>query len=71
MVLEDINIPVDLWYGAFDTSAVHSLDFGETMALCLPNAARIVDPNQGGSVLWTRSHDILARLKAHTVHTGE
>ncbi|BCL37682.1 alpha/beta fold hydrolase [Nostoc sp. MS1] len=62
--LEDINVPVDLWYGALDTSTVHSPDFGATLALRLPNVSHIVDPQQGGSILWTRARDILAKLKS-------
>jgi hypothetical protein len=62
---EEITIPVDLWYGGLDTSTVHSPDFGETLASRLPNASRTVDPEAGGSILWTRSWDILAKLKSH------
>ncbi|MCL6526153.1 MAG: alpha/beta hydrolase [Thermaceae bacterium] len=60
--VEDIPVPVDLWYGAKDTSPVHSPDFGATLAQRLPNATRILDPQAGGSILWTRAYDILARL---------
>jgi pimeloyl-ACP methyl ester carboxylesterase len=63
--LEDITIPVDLWYGGLDTSTVHSPDFGATLASRLPNASHTVDPQEGGSILWTRSGEILAKLKAH------
>lgn len=65
IALEDITIPVDLWYGALDTSTVHSPDFGATLALRLPNATHTVDPKQGGSILWTRARDILVKLKSH------
>jgi pimeloyl-ACP methyl ester carboxylesterase len=63
--LEDINVPVDLWYGALDTSTVHSPDFGATLALRLPNVSHIVDPQQGSSILWRRARDILAKLKSY------
>ncbi|HEY9660978.1 MAG TPA: alpha/beta hydrolase [Allocoleopsis sp.] len=63
--LEDITIPVDLWYGGLDTSPVHSPDFGVTLAARLPQATHILDPNEGGSILWTRSRDILSKLKSH------
>jgi pimeloyl-ACP methyl ester carboxylesterase len=63
--LEDITIPVDLWYGGLDTSTVHSPDFGATLASRLPNASHTIDPEEGGSILWTRSGDILAKLKSH------
>lgn len=63
--LEDITIPVDLWYGGLDTSPVHSPDFGATLATRLPQAFHHLDPDEGGSILWTRSQDILSRLKSH------
>ncbi|HEX2191519.1 MAG TPA: alpha/beta hydrolase [Longimicrobiaceae bacterium] len=59
---ERVAAPVDLWFGARDTSTVHSPDLGATLAARLPHATRIVDPEAGGSILWTRSRDILARL---------
>ena len=65
VALEDITIPVDFWYGGLDTSPVHSPDFGVTLVSRLPQATHILDPNEGGSILWTRSHDILSRLKSH------
>ncbi len=63
--LENITVPVDLWYGGADTSTVHSPDFGVTLASRLPNASHTIDPEAGGSILWTRSRDILAKLKSH------
>ncbi len=63
--LEDITIPVDLWYGGLDNSPVHSPDFGVTLTSRLPQATHILDPNEGGSILWTRSRDILLKLKSH------
>ena len=63
--LEDITIPVDLWYGSLDTSPVHSPDFGATLASRLPQASHILDPDEGSSILWTRSRDILSQLKSH------
>lgn len=65
LALEQITVPVDLWYGALDTSTVHSPDFGATLAKCLPHASHTLDPLEGGSILWTRARDILTRLKAH------
>lgn len=59
---EEVTVPVDLWYGAQDASPVHSPDFGATLAARLPEAWRTVEPDEGGSILWTRSQDILARL---------
>ncbi|BAY07799.1 putative alpha/beta hydrolase [Calothrix sp. NIES-2098] len=63
--LENITVPVDLWYGGADTSTVHSPDFGATLASRLPNASHTVDPEAGGSILWTRSRDILTKLKSY------
>jgi pimeloyl-ACP methyl ester carboxylesterase len=60
--VEAIDVPVDLWYGGLDTSPVHSPDFGATLAARLRHATRVVDPDEGGSILWTRSQDILERL---------
>ncbi|HEY9625420.1 MAG TPA: hypothetical protein V6C78_34190 [Crinalium sp.] len=63
--LEDITVPVDLWYGGLDTSPVHSPDFCVPLAARLPQATHILDPDEGGSILWTRSRDILLKLKSH------
>lgn len=63
--LEEINVPVDLWYGKLDTSPGHSPDFGATLATRLSNASHTLDPQEGGSILWTRSHNILTHLKSH------
>jgi pimeloyl-ACP methyl ester carboxylesterase len=63
--LESITAPVDLWYGGLDSSTVHSPDFGVMMASRLPNAWHELDSHAGGSILWTRGHDILAQLKSH------
>jgi pimeloyl-ACP methyl ester carboxylesterase len=65
MNLENITVPVDLWYGGLDTSMVHSPDFGATLALRLPNVCHTIDPDEGGSILWTKSRDILAKLKSY------
>ena len=67
---EDVTVPVDLWYGAQDTSTVHSPDLGATLAARLPNATRTVDPEEGGSVLWTRAADILGTLRRHVMGDG-
>ncbi len=62
---EDIEVPVDLWYGLLDTSTVHSPDFGATLAKRIPSATRYVLDDEGSSLLWTRAGDILDKLKAH------
>ncbi len=56
---EDISVPVRLWYGALDASPVHSPDLGATLAARFPNAALRSLSDEGGSLLWTRSRDIL------------
>jgi pimeloyl-ACP methyl ester carboxylesterase len=68
---EDVEIPVDLWYGARDTSRTHSPDHGATLASRLRNGSHVVDPEAGGSILWTRSHEILAKLSSHLSATPD
>jgi pimeloyl-ACP methyl ester carboxylesterase len=63
--IENITVPVDLWYGGLDTSTVHSPDFGVTLASRLRYAAHTIDPQAGGSILWTRAGDILLKLRSH------
>jgi len=62
--LEEISVPVDLWYGALDTSPVHSPDFGKTLASRLPHASLVIAEDEGSSILWTRSGEILQKLLA-------
>lgn len=59
---ESISVPVSLWYGRLDTSPVHSPDFGATLGARFPRATVNVLPEERGSLLWTRSGDILRRL---------
>lgn len=59
---EAIGVPVDLWYGALDTSPVHSPDFGATLERRLPRARRTVLPDAGSALLWTHAADILGAL---------
>jgi pimeloyl-ACP methyl ester carboxylesterase len=63
--VERIGVPVDLWYGAQDTSPVHSPDLGGTLVTRLQHGRRHVLPDEGSSLLWTRGADILAELAAH------
>lgn len=60
---EQISAPVDLWYGQLDTSPVHSPDFGQTLAQRLPDARHHLLPDEGGSLLWTRSKEILEGVR--------
>jgi pimeloyl-ACP methyl ester carboxylesterase len=60
--VEDIEVPVDLWYGRRDTSPVHSPDAGGTLAKRIPKARRHVDPDAGGALLWTHAEAILRWL---------
>jgi pimeloyl-ACP methyl ester carboxylesterase len=64
-----ITIPVDLWYGAQDTSPVHSPDHGATLTRRIPNARRNVLDDAGGSILWTHAAEILQTLRER-MHTG-
>lgn len=57
-----IRVPVELWYGALDTSPVHSPDYGETLARRIPSARHRVLPQAGSALLWTQSEDILGSL---------
>lgn len=57
-----LTVPVDLWYGALDTSTVHSPNHGQTLAARIPTARRQVEPDAGGALLWTHAEPILASL---------
>ncbi len=57
-----IHVPVDLWYGALDTSPVHSPDHGETLARRIPSARHHVLPHVGAALLWTHTENILESL---------
>lgn len=61
-----LRVPVDLWYGALDTSPVHSPDHGETLARRMPSARRHLLPHAGGALPWTHGEDILAALLARS-----
>jgi len=62
--VEQIATPIDLWYGRLDMSTVHSPDFGVTLNSRLPQSTLTVEPAEGGSLLWTRSRQILETLKS-------
>ncbi|PJJ72549.1 pimeloyl-ACP methyl ester carboxylesterase [Diaminobutyricimonas aerilata] len=62
--VEDVHVPVQLWYGLLDTSPVHSPDFGQTLERRLPRARRFAIEDAGSSLLWTRARDILSTLDA-------
>lgn len=57
-----IAVPVALWYGAHDTSTVHSPDRGETLARRIATARRHVLADAGGSLLWTHAEAVLRGL---------
>ncbi|WP_448640159.1 alpha/beta fold hydrolase [Geodermatophilus sp. URMC 63] len=59
---EDVLIPVHLWYGAEDTSTVHSPDRGRALARRFPVVRHTVLDDEGGALLWTRARDVLAAL---------
>jgi pimeloyl-ACP methyl ester carboxylesterase len=58
----EIRQPVHLWYGSFDASPFHSLDFGASLARRIPGAARTIVEGAGGSILWTHGTEILEAL---------
>ncbi|MFB9997118.1 MULTISPECIES: alpha/beta fold hydrolase [Providencia] len=64
---EVIRCPVALWYGELDVSAVHSPDFGKTLAQRFPDSEHFLFSNEGGAVLWTQAYPILAHLKQHSI----
>lgn len=57
-----IRVPVQLWYGSVDASPFHSLDLGASLARRIAGATRTVVEGAGGSVLWTRTAQILDAL---------
>lgn len=63
--VETLRLPIDLWYGRLDTSPVHSPDLGVSLANRLPQATLHILDDEGGSLLWTRSHEILETLISH------
>ena len=59
---EEIPVPVHLWYGAEDTSTVHSPDLGAALARRIPAVRHTVLDGEAGALLWTRARDVLAAL---------
>lgn len=59
---EEIPVPVHLWYGADDTSTVHSPDLGAALAIRIPHVRRTVLDGEAGALLWTRARDVLTAL---------
>lgn len=62
--LEDITVPVDIWYGDLDTS--HSPDHGQHLAARIPGARRHTVPGAGGSLLWPHPVPVLTSLLTRT-----
>jgi pimeloyl-ACP methyl ester carboxylesterase len=60
--VEDIAVPVHLWYGALDASPVHSPDRGARLASRLPDARHHIVDGAGSALLWTGAAEILAEL---------
>jgi pimeloyl-ACP methyl ester carboxylesterase len=60
-----LTVPVDLWYGAHDTSTSHSPDHGASLARRIPTAHRHFLPDAGGALLWTHAEDVLRSLLDH------
>ncbi|MBZ0238818.1 MAG: alpha/beta hydrolase, partial [Deltaproteobacteria bacterium] len=59
-----IRCPVQLWYGEQDTSPVHSLDHGASLARRIPGATLTVVRGAGGALPWTHGAEILGALRA-------
>ncbi|MGY1695429.1 alpha/beta fold hydrolase [Geodermatophilus sp. SYSU D00814] len=59
---EEVAVPVHLWYGALDTSTVHSPDLGAALAARFPHSRRTVLDDEGGALLWTRAREVLTAL---------
>jgi pimeloyl-ACP methyl ester carboxylesterase len=62
VALGEITVPVQLWYGAKDTSPVHSPDLGAGLAIRLPQVSRTVFDEDGSAILWLHSRNILEEL---------
>ncbi|NUW46426.1 alpha/beta fold hydrolase [Nonomuraea rhodomycinica] len=60
--VESIAVPVELWYGGHDPGTVHSPDHGAVLSRRIPGSRLRVLPDEGGSLLWTRSADVLEGL---------
>ncbi len=60
--VENLQCPVQLWYGLEDTSPVHSPDFGQTLSQRLKSAERVCFENEGSAILWTKADIILKAL---------
>lgn len=58
--LDEITVPVEIWYGERDTS--HSRDNGALLATRIPGANHRVVPGIGGALLWTHAEAILTSL---------
>ncbi|MFJ5798723.1 alpha/beta fold hydrolase [Streptomyces decoyicus] len=58
--LDEITVPVEIWYGERDAS--HSPDNGALLATRIPGAHHRVVPGIGGALLWTHSESILTSL---------
>ena len=59
---EEVDVPVDVWYGAEDAYAMHSPDRGWQLATRLPRGRRLVVPGEGGTLAWTRGREVLRLL---------
>jgi len=57
--IENINLPVHLWYGGKDTSTVHSPDMGKILNKRIARSKLHYYENEGGSLLWTKAAEIL------------
>lgn len=57
-----ITIPVHFWYGEQDANETYSPNFAATLSKKFPNHTYTLLKDEGGSLLWTRSEEILRKL---------
>jgi pimeloyl-ACP methyl ester carboxylesterase len=69
--VEDISLPVHLWYGLDDSSPVHSPDFGEMLASRMRNARRHLVQGEGSAILWKQGSRILTELLGSTERSND
>ncbi|CAN7724067.1 alpha/beta hydrolase [Rhizobium sp. LjRoot98] len=63
--VEDVHVPVDLWYGEMDTSPVHSPDFGQILSTRIPRCRLFCKEEFGSALLWTLGREIITELLKH------
>lgn len=62
---ESITCPADFWYGKQDANPTHSPDWGAALSHRFQKHTYSLLEGEGGSLLWTRTEEILRRLATH------